>query len=624
MIRSVWNVTLRLVPALVVDAALVLVAYGLAFLLRFEGSVPEEYLVGFREVAPVALLVYLAVNYLFGVYDRMWSYASSSEVMNIWVAVMVATGLLTGLDVLAGSQRPVPLSVVVLGGVFVLGFFTLLRYRWRLVTGFLLRWRASRGARKRVLIVGAGEAGQLLAWQLKNLAHTYDVVGFIDDDPRKKGMRVHGARVLGDRSSIPSAAAMKAVDTIVIAIHRLSGSDFRDILARCQETHAQVKVLPNVLGMMDNNVGEPLLRDIGVEDLLGRKAVPVDQEMCHRLLRGKVVLVTGAAGSIGSELCRQIVQFSPSRLLLLDNNESGLHDLTLQLQRQANGTDILHPVVADILRREKLERLFSRWRPQVIFHCAAYKHVPLMEEHPDEAVLVNVIGTRNVCELASEAGAERFVLISTDKAVTPVSVMGMTKRLCEMMVLAMPRDATCRFTAVRFGNVLNSRGSVIPTFLRQIETGGPVTVTDARMTRFFMGPLEAVNLILQAATLTGGGDIFVLDMGEEIRIVDLAQRLIRLRGLRVGEDIEIAYSGVRPGEKLEERLYDPALEERAPTTHPYIFRVRQSQAAPQKDLWAKVDSLAGLAHRVGDGPGPAALLTALQESVGALREKTAS
>jgi FlaA1/EpsC-like NDP-sugar epimerase len=487
--------------------------------------------------------------------------------------------------------------------VLTWGVFTAVRYRQRLLTGLMGRLQRVVGSpdRVRVLIVGAGEAGQLLAWQIKTYAEyrNYELVGFVDDDQRKLGLRVRSAQVLGDCSAIPQLVKERYVGLIIIAIHSIAGAQLRDMLSECLRTNAQIKILPNFLGTIDQVRGALPLKDIRPEDLLGRQLCPVDDGACSRLIAGKVVLVTGAAGSIGSELCRQVLALRPLRLLMLDNNETGLHDLHTALH--SGDSPQLLTLIADVADSGRLEKLFAQHRPQVVFHAAAYKHVPMMELHPAEAVRVNIQGTQVVAMLAAKYAAGRFVLISTDKAVRPSSIMGATKRVAELLVssanqqqVAVSRSSL--FTAVRFGNVLGSRGSVVPTFTRQIDQGGPVTVTHPEMTRYFISISEAVSLIIQAATLTEGGDIFMLDMGESIRIEELAHKMIRLRGLRPGQDIQIVHSGIRPGEKLHEELLGPA-ERRLPTTHPKIYRIKGALRVVPFLIAEQVDYLLDLARQ---------------------------
>lgn len=571
----------------------------------------------------VATGVCCSVNYLFRVYHRIWRYAAAGEIVVIGAAVGTSTAILTLTDLLWPGRHVVPISVVLMMGFFSFVGFVSVRYRRRVWTGFRWRWQAMRGqsprTRTRILIFGAGEAGQLLAWRFLNQeeGEGYEPIGFVDDDSAKQGMRIHGIRILGDRHAIPDLVARHRVDLIVIAIYNISGQDFRDILAICEETPARIKVLPNVFDLIGSTKKLLPIQNVTAEHLLGRKPVEIDREACRTVLAGKVVLVTGAAGSIGSELCRQTLSFAPRCLVMLDNNETGLHDLvTTDLYTSPDIQDkeeirddlrqCLVPIIGDVTNQAKMKAIFKAYRPRIVFHAAAYKHVPLMEAHPDEAVRVNVLGTKVVAELAAECGAERFVFVSTDKAVDPCSVMGATKRLGEVLVavcgrrIASNERVWCEngpgtlFTSVRFGNVLGSRGSVVPTFERQIDMGGPVTVTDPEMTRYFMSVNEAVSLIIQAAALTRGGDLFILDMGQCMGIDDLARRLIRSRGLRPEVDIPIVYIGVRPGEKLDEKLFAKD-EQLNPTVHPKIFRTENKVGVDERLLFHEIEDLIALA-----------------------------
>ena len=587
---------LRYLISIAADIFLVFVAFFVSLMLRFEGVIPPDFQTSFLTLILPIAGVYAISNYAFGLYQRLWRYASSEEAISILGSVTLSTLLLGLADLVIGKPRLLPISVILMGGVLTLAAFASIRYRQRLITGFLWRWRRIRsGYKHRVLVIGAGEAGQLVTWSLNNQREGYEVVGLIDDDPRKVGLSVHGARVLGDRKQIVPTTSRRMADMIVIALDSASGEDFQDILSNCQKTSAKIKVVPNLFEMMESKEGQPPIRDITVEDLLGRKSVPIDVEACRDLLQDKVILVTGGAGSIGSELCRQILRFQPRLLLIMDNNETGLHDLNTEVS--LNGlSHLVRICVGDIARESRLEALFQSHKPNIVFHCAAYKHVPILEEYPEEAVWTNVLGTESLARLAMKYEVERFVFISTDKAVEPQSVMGATKRIGELMMFCLSTQGRTKFTSVRFGNVLNSRGSVVPTFLKQIDQGGPVTVTHPEMSRFFMGMLEAVSLIIQAAALTKGGDTFMLEMGEEMNIVELARKIIRLRGLRVGEDIKVIYTGIRPGERLKEELLCAPFENKRQTDHPFISRVESSYSLPVALLEAKIKEIGALAQ----------------------------
>lgn len=521
----------------------------------------------------------LAALYAYGAYQRIWSRTSGHDVI-VLVKAAATSGLFLALVDFVLRPRPIPLSVVLVGHTLAFTGFVAVRYRSRLLSGAEWRWRAVWHHEfpehsTRVLIVGAGDAGQVTAWRLKHRAPngTYKIVGFVDDDPAKQKMYIEGCQVLGTRHDLTRLVEARSVELIIVAIHNITGPDFRDIVSYCERTKARIKLVPDMLAALNNgNKHAPLLRDISAEDLLGRQTITwhPDVDMAH--VSHKVVLVTGAAGSIGSELCRQMLAYEPARLILLDNNESGLHDLVTELTLKTKSGN-LAPALVDITDRHALEPLFADYHPQVVFHAAAYKHVPMLELYPRESIRVNIGGTLRVAQLAQEYGAERFVLISTDKAVNPSCVMGASKRVCELLMHALSAGSrSTLFTAVRFGNVLGSRGSVVPIFNRQIDAGGPVTITDKEMTRYFMSIPEAVSLVIQAACVTTGDDLFMLQMGEVVRIVDLAERMIRMRGLRPYTDIPIVFTGVRPGEKLHEELHSSD-EDLHVTVHPGIVQL---------------------------------------------------
>jgi FlaA1/EpsC-like NDP-sugar epimerase len=528
----------------------------------------------------VAIPVQLLALYVVGVYHRLWSKTSGHGVTVLLYAVAAAT-LIDLVRALSENPRSMPVSVVLLANFLAFSGFVIVRYRSRLINAVSWRWRAIwreefPKSKTRVLIAGADENGQALAVRLKYRIHDqdYSVIGFVDNDTEKQGMYIEDCPVLGEWEAIPRLAKKHLIDLIVIAADQIPGAEFRKLLEYCDRTDARIQVLPNLDELMTTTHSGALLRDVQPEDLLGRNPISRHSSVDLTPLKRKTILVTGAAGSIGSELCRQLVSFEPVRLLLLDNNESGLHDLEGELSARAAPNIILMPLLADITDDESIIRIFETYRPEIVFHAAAYKHVPMLQNHPREALRVNIGGTFMLAEVAQAYNVERFVLVSTDKAVNPSSVMGASKRACERIIYSLSKRVINQtlFTSVRFGNVLGSRGSVVPTFNRQIDSGGPVTVTHPDVTRYFMTIPEAVNLVLHAACMTDGDDVFILNMGETVLIRELAQRMIRLRGLRPEKDVTIEYTGMRPGEKLHEELYDQT-EMPVETIHPHIIKL---------------------------------------------------
>ena len=567
---------LPIVGRTLLDALIVLVAYMVAFQLRLLNWQPDD---SHRMVIAGMALLYVAIGAIFGIYQRLWTNASFYEMFVIVKTVGVATIVIMIANFFwPGSEARLSTFAILLGSLFTfIGFFGT-RYHWRMIQQVMIRVRARRGGVNRVLIIGAGEEGQLLARRFRESAglDNYVLVGYLDDDPARIGKVVLGIKVLGRCDEVAYWTGRTHADTLIVAMHHVERSRLHDIIAACQETPARVQISPNLL-----NFAAPLpLRDITLDDLIGRTPAAINDAECRALLTGRRVLVTGAGGSIGSELVRQLAKFGPETIMICDNNETALYDLGHELRWLAPNQQ-LKIVLCDVSDQSRVERAFTLHRPEIVFHVAAYKHVPMLEEYASSAVTTNLWGTMNVSQAAARCGAERFIFVSTDKAVNPSSIMGTTKRLGELWVASMnnvPGNRTI-FAAVRFGNVIGSRGSVVPLFWQQIERGGPVTVTHRDMTRFFMSIPEAASLIVQAAVYAAGQDIFMLDMGEEVRISDLAARMIRLRGLRVGEDIKIVYTGVRPGEKLHEEL-SLGSELREPTPHQRISRLSRELRWP--------------------------------------------
>ncbi|MBI4492097.1 MAG: polysaccharide biosynthesis protein [Chloroflexi bacterium] len=589
------------------DGLVVAGAYAIALQLRFDGPVPTAYTIRLREALPAVVATYVATSLLFRMYWRGWRYASMYDALALAQAAVLSTGLVFIVDAVVFSLvHPIPLSVVPVGGLFALLGMGVIRFRHRLLQEVVVALR--RPPRSRLLIVGAGQRGQWLARELLcSPALGYRPVCFVDDDPEKQGQRIHGLPVAGTRHGIQRLVEQHKVEVIAFAIPSVSVEERREILARCEATSARIKIVPGLPDVLAGQSSTALFRDARLEDLLGRPPVAFARRASHGAL-SRSVLVTGAAGSIGSELARQVAAIGPQRLILLDTNETGLFDLAAELESPGAASQTrLEVVVADVTRPERIGRVFAQHRPAVVFHSAAYKHVPLMEVHPEEAAITNVLGTFNVCLAAEREGCERVVFISTDKAVAPASVMGATKRVGERLIEAFSAGSQTVFCAVRFGNVLGSRGSVVPIFARQIRQGGPITITDPETTRFFMTIPEAANLIIEAACQAEGGELFILDMGDPVGIVDLARKMIRLHGLRPGEDIEIREIGLRPGEKLHESLVG-STESLAPTKHPRVSRVLSRAAAPasREELVRGIEQLRWLAEM---GPAEALVST---------------
>lgn len=563
------------------DLAVVALAYLVALVLRFDGAVPPFYWNRFWMVLPGAALLYLLVNQLFGLYGQMWRYASILEARRVLLAGITSGVLLVASgELFRNGTRPLPLSVLILGAILAPMGFGTIRFQSRL---FAFRRRTHDEGRARVLVVGAGEAGAMILRDIqRNRSLDLDPVAVVDDDPRKIGRALAGVPILGARPSIPSLATSLEVDQVLLAIPSAPAEVIREVADLCQRAQVTLKMVPSVREIVGGRVTAGDIRDLRLEDLLGRRQVETDLEAVRSILHGRRVLVTGGGGSIGSEIARQVASFGPSALCLVDHDETHLHDALADLDPACGAEAVL----ADIRNQDRVLGVFMRYRPEVVFHAAAHKHVPLLETHPEEALHTNVMGTANVADAAVATGVGRFVFISTDKAIRPASVMGASKWFSEQIVRSLDGGG-CTFCAVRFGNVLGSRGSVVPTFLRQIARGGPVTVTDPSMSRYFMTVQEAVQLVLQAGALSLGGEVFTLDMGEPKGILDLAEKVILLSGRVPKQDVQIAIVGQRPGEKLAEEVVESA-EERIPSEHPSIIVSRPplpDPAALRQALW---------------------------------------
>ena len=602
----------RNAPLALLDLGVIVFAYLAPLVLRFNGAVPANYWSNFRSFLPLVVLIHLSANYLFGLYGQMWRYASVQEARRVVLATALAAVLVIGADLMSGGPvSALPLSVVLLGAVLCLMGFGAIRFQSRL---FGLRRRTHMADRTRVLLLGAGDAGSMILKDILINPHLgLDPAGIVDDDPRKLGLSLHGVRILGPRSAIPSLVRRLGIDQVLLAIPSATGEVIREVAALCEECDVPLRVLPSVRETLGGRITARDIRDLRIEDLLGRQQVETNLEAVADLLRGRRVMITGAGGSIGSEIARQVAPFKPSTLILLDHDESHLHDTVASLDPCSE----VQSVLADVREGHQILELFMARRPEVVFHAAAHKHVPILETHPREALLTNVIGTASVADAAAVAGVDRLVLISTDKAVRPASVMGCSKWFAEQIVRSFQPIGSV-FCAVRFGNVVGSRGSVIPTFLRQIQRGGPVTVTDPSMTRYFMSVEEAVQLVLQAATLATGGEVFTLDMGEPVRIIDLARRLIHLSGRVPNRDVDVIVIGPRPGEKVVEELMGPG-EQFVPSAHPGIA-VSWPAAYERPLLKAALRQLEALAEV---GP-PEALAAMMRDFVGEQLEQPLS
>jgi FlaA1/EpsC-like NDP-sugar epimerase len=593
--RLTSSVGARRIGQVTVDAGLVALAYYLAYVLRFDDGVPSHYDDLLLETIGFVVLIKLALFAAFGLYSKLWRFVDQADFESIVKAVVVSSFALIGLSfVFSPGDVDPPRGVIALDFLLTLALVAGARFLVRALVERQLRRPLVQRAASEVLIVGAGNGGQQVAMELRrNPELSTAVIGFVDDDPRKQGMVVGGHRVHGRTDDLARVLDDTKPDEVIIAIPSAPGVVRQKVVTACRERNIPVRTLPTTFELLSR--GPNLLRqvrEVQVEDVLGREPVRVEVDRVGAYLTGQVVLVTGAGGSIGAELCRQIARVKPKRIVLVDHAENNLFEIRRELEDDRHFGNLV-AVLADCKDATRMGELFADERPSIVFHAAAYKHVPLMEENPVEAVRNNAVATRIVAAAAGECGTERFVLVSTDKAVAPATVMGASKALAEWAVeAAQNRFHGTRYAAVRFGNVLGSSGSVVPIFRRQIAAGGPVTVTDPDMTRYFMTIPEAVQLIIRSGDLTTGSQVFVLEMGDPVKIVDLARNMIRLSGKEPGVDIAIEIVGRRPGEKIHEELFDPG-ERPQPTPAEKIVSAVRPRLDPEwvEGAFARIEEL---------------------------------
>ena len=552
-----YQLFFRRASFVIYDVASVLAASFLAISMRFEFEyelIPDYFIDTIIRFLPFNIIFTIIIFYIFRLYHSLWAFAGESELQNVIVACFVSSAVNgVGLYAVKVEARAVPNSYYFMYCFLLITLIFASRFSYRFMRSFKHKKQNKKNA-IRVMIIGAGEAGNAIIKEIVNSNFsTMSIACIIDDDPKKWGSYIQGIRVAGGRDKILECVDVYNVDEIFVAIPSASKKVISEILDVCKETECKLRSLPGIYQLVNGEVNVSQLRDVEVEDLLGREPIRVDLDSILGYVSGKVVMVTGGGGSIGSELCRQIAQHKPKKLILVDIYENNAYDVQQELLYKHPDLDLV-VLIASVRNTNRMNTIFETYKPQIVYHAAAHKHVPLMETSPNEAIKNNVFGTWKTAQAAAYYGTEKFVMISTDKAVNPTNIMGASKRICEMIVQTFNRHYDTEFVAVRFGNVLGSNGSVIPLFKKQIAQGGPVTVTHPDIIRYFMTIPEAVSLVLQAGAYAKGGEIFVLDMGEPVKILDLAKNLIRLSGYKVDEDIQIEFTGLRPGEKLYEEL----------------------------------------------------------------------
>jgi len=589
----------RMIFFIICDIILISLSVFLAFFLRFEGQIPSRYFLNIEWIIFFSLLITLPIFYFLKLYAFSWTYVSTTELISLVKATGLSFLILTAVFFIS-RDHPIfsgfPRSTLFITYFFIFILCGGVRFTKRVYLQILQGGKKEE--KERTLIVGAGDAGEQIIRSILSFPNTpYYPIGFIDDNPTKQGIIIHGLKVLGKIDEIPQIVENKGVDGLIIALPSAGPKAIRRAVEMGRRAGLKkIKIIPSITEIIDGEVSLGTLRKVEVEDLLGREPVSLYTKSVEKFIKNKTVLITGAAGSIGSELCRQVAKFRPSQLLLLDQDETGIFNIFNELEDKSPKLKVFS-IIADIQDKEKIEQIFNKFKPNIIFHAAAYKHVPLMEEHPDEAVKNNIFGTKIVAEAALRNRVENFIFISTDKSVNPTSVMGATKRVGEMICQVLNKKGPTKFISVRFGNVLNSRGSAIPIFREQIKRGGPVEITHPEMKRYFMLTSEACLLVMEAGAIGQGGEVFVLDMGEPIKILDLAKEMIRLSGFEPDKDIPIVFTGVRPGEKLFEEILT-AEEGTIATQNQKIFIAKLSEINVDK-LNTGLDKLKEFA-KIGD------------------------
>ena len=586
------------------DILLLPLAAYFSFALRIDSWSLGTYWHGYILFTGIALLATVLIFQIAGIYARYWEYASAEEVLLLSTSILIATATTVAIAMIGEWIMTIPAHPHIVALIFLpwaLVAVAAPRMAVRVVSHYSnLHNQHARLSIWAVVVVGAGDTGAAIVRELQsNRQLGMDVIGFLDDDPRKQGMRIHGVPVLGRRADIPDIVRRNNIHRVIIALPSASGKIIREISSICEQAGVITKIIPSMSRLLDGTMNISQLRNIQIEDLLRRAPIQTDIAAVRELIRGKRVLITGGGGSIGSELCRQVLHCEPGELIVLGHGENSVFDIQNDLNRQVaagNQATQVTAVIADIRFAERIHLLFDAYHPDIVFHAAAHKHVPLMELNPAEAITNNVLGTRNLLDAAVATNVKHFIMISSDKAVNPTSVMGASKRAAELLVHAAAVRSGYSYAVVRFGNVLGSRGSVVHTFKQQIARGGPVTITDPDMKRFFITIPEAVQLVLQAAVLAHGGEVLVLDMGQPVKIVDLASDMIRLSGLEVGRDIDIVFSGLRPGEKLFEELFIPGEEHRR-TQHHKIFISNNASSLIPESLDLHIQALARAAEQ---------------------------